>query len=60
LAFGGHDVVAIADIPANVAASVAITLSASGLVRSQVTPLLTTREADAALKKSAAYRPPGR
>jgi hypothetical protein len=38
----------------------AIAVSASGLVKTRVTPLLTAEEVDAALKKTVAYRPPGR
>ena len=60
-AFGDHDVVVIADLPDNVSASsVAITVSATGLVKTRMTPLLTAQEVDAALKKTVSYRPPGR
>src|SRR5579875_1431644 len=60
-AFGEYDVLAILEAPDNAAlASAAITVSASGLVRTRVTPLLTAQEMDAALKKSVSYRPPGR
>jgi hypothetical protein len=51
----------VSDLPDNTAASaVSVTASASGLVKTQITPLLTVEEVDAALKKSVSYRPPGR
>jgi hypothetical protein len=34
-------------------------VSASGLIRTKVTPLLTIEEVDQAVKKSVVYRPPG-
>jgi uncharacterized protein with GYD domain len=59
--FGDRDVIVVVDLPDNVAAAaLAITGSASGLVRIKVTPLLTAEEIDAALKKSVSFRPPGR
>jgi uncharacterized protein with GYD domain len=59
--FGDYDVVVIADMPDNITAtSVAITVSATGLVKTRTTPLLTAEEVDAALKKSVSYRAPGR
>jgi uncharacterized protein with GYD domain len=59
--FGEHDIVAITNMPDNVtAAALTIAVSAAGLVKTQVTPLLTVEEVDAALKKSISYRPPGR
>jgi uncharacterized protein with GYD domain len=60
-AFGADDVVAIADLPDNAsAAGLALAISASGLVRTRTTPLLTVEEAEQALQKSVSYRPPGR
>lgn len=60
-AFGDQDVVAIFDLPDSVtAAALAFAVSASGLIRTKTTPLLTPAEADAALKKSVNFRPPGR
>jgi uncharacterized protein with GYD domain len=60
-AFGAEDLVAIADAPDNVAISaISIAASSVGLVRTRITPLLTVQEVDAALKKSVAYRAPGR
>jgi uncharacterized protein with GYD domain len=59
-AFGDHDAIAIFEAPDNVNASaLAIGVSASGLLRTKVTPLLTIEEVDAAVKKSLVYRPPG-
>jgi uncharacterized protein with GYD domain len=59
-AFGDYDVVMICDFPDNVsAAALATTVSASGLVRSKTTPLLTIDEADKALAATVKYRAPG-
>jgi uncharacterized protein with GYD domain len=59
-AFGEDDVVAILDMPDNVSATgLALAVSASGLVRTRTTPLLTIEEADQALQKSVDYRAPG-
>ena len=58
--FGSDDVVIIVDAPDNVsAASVALTVAASGAVKGKLTVLLTPEEIDQAAKKSPAYRPPG-
>ena len=60
-AFGGDDVITIVDAPDNVSISaISIAASASGMVRTRVTPLLTVQEVDTALKSSLNYRPPGR
>jgi uncharacterized protein with GYD domain len=60
-AFGDRDVVAIADFPDNISAAAAsITVSASGMVRLKLTPLMTVEDVDAVAKKSVAYRPPGK
>ena len=60
-AFGDHDVFVIADLPDTAAvAAASITLAASGGVTSKTTVLLTAEEIDAAVKKTAAYTPPGR
>ena len=58
---GERDVVLIADLP-NVAAATALasTASASGLVRTKTTQLLSASELDAALQKQVDYRAPGR
>jgi uncharacterized protein with GYD domain len=59
-AFGEDDAVAILDLPDNVSASaLSLAVSASGLVRTKTTPLLTVEETDQALQKSANYRAPG-
>jgi uncharacterized protein with GYD domain len=58
--FGGDDVLIIVDAPDNVsAASVGMTVAASGAVTGRMTVLLTPEEIDQAAKKSPAYRPPG-
>jgi uncharacterized protein with GYD domain len=58
--FGSDDVLIIVDAPDNVsAASVALTVAASGAVRGKMTVLLTPEEVDQASKKSPTYRPPG-
>jgi uncharacterized protein with GYD domain len=59
-AFGKDDVIAILDLPDPVsAATLALAISATGLVKIRTTPLLTIAEVDQALEKSAAYRAPG-
>jgi uncharacterized protein with GYD domain len=58
--FGEHDVIAICDLPDNIAAtSLSLTVGASGLVRTATTPLITPEEVDAASKKSVTYSGPG-
>jgi uncharacterized protein with GYD domain len=50
VAFSEDDVVAIFELPDNVAAArLAIAVGASGLIRTRTTPLLTVEEADQAL-----------
>jgi uncharacterized protein with GYD domain len=59
--FGQDDVIAIFDLPDNVAVSaLSLTVSASGMVRTRTTPLLTVEEVDKALAKNPNYRAPGR
>jgi uncharacterized protein with GYD domain len=59
-ALGKYDVVLIAEIPDAIsAAAVALTVSASGMVRTRTTSLLTVEETDKALSKKISYRPPG-
>ena len=59
-ALGDDDVLLIVDVPDTVtAAAVSIRVSASGLVRTKTTSLLTVEEADQALQKTIDYRPPG-
>jgi uncharacterized protein with GYD domain len=60
-AFGDDVVVTILDFPDNVTvAAVSMTVSASGLVSTKTTVLLTPEEVDEAARKSVAYRGPGR
>ena len=50
---GEYDVVAITDVPDHLTATaMSVASSASGLVRTKTTPLLTIEEADEALQKS--------
>jgi uncharacterized protein with GYD domain len=59
-AFGDTDVFVTAEVPDNVtAASLALTVNASGNVDSRITVLLTPEEIDAATRKSPKYRAPG-
>jgi uncharacterized protein with GYD domain len=56
---GDYDVVAIAEVPDHIsAAAMAVASSASGLVRTKTTPLLSIEETDQALQKSANLRFP--
>jgi uncharacterized protein with GYD domain len=60
-ALGDHDVIVIVDLPNTVAASaLALGVSASGLVRTKTTALLSVEETDQALGKKLDYSPPGR
>jgi uncharacterized protein with GYD domain len=60
-ALGSDDVYLIADLPDNVSvAALGIVTSATGLVRTRTTALLTVEEVDRALEKSVNYRAPGR
>jgi uncharacterized protein with GYD domain len=58
---GEDDVFVIVDAP-NIGsvAAMSIAASASGLVRTRTTALMTVEEVDAALAKSVSYRAPGR
>ena len=57
---GDHDVVLIVDMPDAVSgAALGLRVSASGLVRTKTTALLTIEEADRALSKTVDYRAPG-
>jgi len=59
-AFGEYDYFIIADLPDNVsAASVSLTVNASGLIRANTVVLMTPEELDQAVKKSFPYRGPG-
>ena len=60
-AFGDDDVVAVLDLPDNVAAaSLSVAANAAGFVSLRVTPLLTPDEMDKAIEKSGALPVPGR
>ena len=57
---GEYDVVAIAELPDHAsAAAVGIAASASGMVRTRTTQLLTAQEVDLALAKNVNYRAQG-
>src|ERR1700704_1276118 len=59
-ALGEHDVVIIADLPDTVsAAALSLGVSATGLVRTKSTALLTIEETDRALSKKISCRGPG-
>lgn len=59
-ALGDHDVVLIVDMPDVISgAALGLRVSASGLVRTKTTVLLTAEEADSALSKTVDYRAPG-
>lgn len=59
-ALGEHDVILIVDVPDIISgAALALGVSASGLVRTKSTVLLTVEETDRALAKRVNYRAPG-
>jgi uncharacterized protein with GYD domain len=59
-ALGKDDVIVIVDMPdAGAAAALGAAASATGLVRTRTTALLTVAEMDQALARSPAYRGPG-
>jgi uncharacterized protein with GYD domain len=59
-ALGDHDVVLIVDMPDIVSgAALSLAVSATGLVRTKSTALLTVEETDRALAKKIVYRAPG-
>jgi uncharacterized protein with GYD domain len=56
---GDYDVILIIDVPDVIAGTaLAVAVSASGLVRTRTTPLLSIEEADRALAKVVEYRVP--
>jgi len=58
---GQDDVYIVADLPDNVAATaLGVAASASGMVHTRTTALMTVEEVDRALEKTMNYRPPGR
>jgi uncharacterized protein with GYD domain len=59
-AFGDVDAYVICDLPDDEAAAAAsFTIGTSGTTRVTTIKLLTVEEADAAISRSVAYRPPG-
>jgi uncharacterized protein with GYD domain len=59
-ALGDDDVIAVVDLAdPGTAAALSTAVSATGLVRTRTTALLTVEEMDQALTRSAAYRGPG-
>lgn len=59
-AFGGNDVIGIADVPDNVSmAALSLAISAAGAFNFSTTVLLTPEEIDLATKKTVSYRAPG-
>ena len=59
-AFGDTDAYVVVDVSDNItAATVALTVAASGAVKLKTTVLMTPEEVDQATKKSPAYRAPG-
>ena len=59
-ALGEYDVLLIVDMPDVVSgAALGLRVSATGLVRTKTTSLLTIEEADRALSKTVEYRAPG-
>ena len=60
-AFGDTDLFMICDMPDNASAVAAsLIVNASGAATTTLTPLLTPDDVDAATKKTADYRPPGK
>ncbi len=60
-AFGETDTYVLVDLPGNAAsAAVGLTVSASGVVRTKTTVLLTPEEIDEAVRLEVTYRAPGR
>jgi len=59
-AFGEDDVISIVDLPDNVAASaLSLAVSATGIVRTRTTTLLTVEEVDKALAATVRFRRAG-
>lgn len=59
-AFGDVDVYAVLDLPDDEAAvALSVTASATGMMRAEVTKLLTAEQVDAAFTRGVDYRPPG-
>jgi uncharacterized protein with GYD domain len=59
-AFGEYDLYVIASLPSDVeATALSMTVAASGAVRIDTTPLMTTEQLDEAARVSINYRAPG-
>jgi uncharacterized protein with GYD domain len=59
-AFGAHDVYSVVDLPDNVtAAAMGSHITAGGMVRCEITVLVTPEEMDKAARTKMFYRPPG-
>ena len=59
-AFGANDVYAVLELPDNAsAAALSLAVNASGAVTTKTVILMTLEEADAAVRKTVNYRPPG-
>jgi len=59
-AFGSTDVVLIVDLPdAVTAAAMSMTIAATGAMTTSIRALLSAEDIDKAVKKTAAYTPPG-
>ena len=59
-ALGEDDVIVVFDLPDNASvAAVGMAVSASGLVKTRTTALLTVEEMDEAARKSVSFRGPG-
>lgn len=58
--FGDHDAVLIIDVPTSEAAlSIAMTVRASGMLQSTMTPLMPAEEVDRAIAQHVRFRAPG-
>ncbi|MFJ3951237.1 GYD domain-containing protein [Streptomyces sp. Je 1-4] len=59
-AYGDDDLYCVVDFPDQLSmAAIAMTVRASGALRSKTIPLLTVEDIDEAAKKSVGFRPPG-
>ena len=59
-ALGSHDIVALVEVPDNIAiAALSLSVGSTGLINLRTTPLLTVEEVDQALAIPTKYRAPG-
>ncbi|GHB54246.1 hypothetical protein GCM10010377_51580 [Streptomyces viridiviolaceus] len=59
-AYGDDDLYIVVDFPDHLSmAAIAMTVRASGALRSRAIPLLTVEEVDEAVKRTVDFRPPG-